>query len=228
MTSIPVRSSLLVSAVFAMALLVSAAAQAQTAGATVGAPAGTVGGTVSGTASMPSVQAMPIQGTYVDGQSGLPPVFQSGVSASGEGQVTTQMPQGAVPAQVIEPQVPVVTAPVVTAPAGQAAVAVEAAPAVEDPCASYKDYPDYYATCQDRMNKLKRMQDAKTKRVQDAKAQADALQQQYKARTAPATTTTAAQPNRVLGQPKVATQPGTVPATVPATVTPVTTTAPSQ
>ncbi len=65
------------------------------------------------------------------------------------------------------PQAPIVSVPATTAPAAPAAV-TGTAPAVPeakpDPCAAYLANYDYYTICQDRMQKIQRMQDARTKR----------------------------------------------------------------
>lgn len=72
--------------------------------------------------------------------------------------------------QVQQPQAPQVQQTLAPAPpaspeAEAAAAAKPAEPAKVDPCAAYMASYDIYAACQDRMIKLQRMQEARTRRT---------------------------------------------------------------
>ncbi len=63
--------------------------------------------------------------------------------------------------------------------------ALDAAALPPDPCAAYINSYDAYAVCQDRMQRLQRMKDARTKRAEAAEAVRQRAEERRAARNAP-------------------------------------------
>lgn len=93
----------------------------------------------------------------------LPPVFQGAEAAD----AATVPP--ALPTMPTAPVAPAATTPT-TVPTTTAPAGLDAAKLPPDPCAAYINSYDTYAICQDRIQRLQRMQDARTKRLDAAAA----------------------------------------------------------
>jgi hypothetical protein len=136
------------------------------------------GGTYQGTAGFNGVNPREIAQKQREAQ-------MSVGNAAPQPPAQPQMPSNAPPA-VQPPQSPVAAQPPAlpdsvppvmhdaSAPAAPAAPvapgtvpAAAEAPAVQDPCAAYMNSYEVYAVCQDRLQKIQRMRDAKKKRTED-------------------------------------------------------------
>lgn len=139
----------------------------------------------------PPSNLQPMPSPYTGEPSSLPPVFQSGMAND---------PLNSVPGVIPNQMMP---APAAPAPQGQAA-------APGDACAAYMANYNVYMACQDRIKKVQRMQESKTKRAAEAQAERERL---LKKRQPPAPVDAKAPASAKGGAPGQQTAPNTMPAT---------------